>query len=102
MLDNEDSSGTSAVVAAVAGMIAKLVASDPARLDILSEWASQQSGGGLGDSVYIRRAVLAVIAHNGDGAYSVLERRLSQFGDPIYIKHSPIIQQEGMLRPRRQ
>jgi telomere length regulation protein len=38
---------------------------------------------------------MAVISQDRDDLVAVLEKSLSQFGDQLYIKHSPMLQQEG-------
>lgn len=59
------------------------------------EWLTGSSAAGLGEGVGIRRAVLAVVSQHRDDIVAVLEKSLSQFGDQLYIKHSPLLQQEG-------
>ena len=61
----------------------------------LVEWLVGSSGAGLGEGVGIRRAVMAVISQEPENLTAVLEKSLSQFGDQLYIKHSPMLQQEG-------
>ncbi|ATY60644.1 Telomere length regulation [Cordyceps militaris] len=81
-------------VSSVAGIITMLIKHDPARLSFLVSWCTASSGAGLGDSIGIRRAVLASLATEKDAITSVLEKSLNQFGDQLYIKHAPILQQE--------
>jgi telomere length regulation protein len=38
---------------------------------------------------------MAVVSQQKDDIVAVLEKSLSQFGDQLYIKHSPALQQEG-------
>jgi telomere length regulation protein len=38
---------------------------------------------------------MAVISQDRDDLVAVLEKSLSQFGDQLHIKHSPMLQQEG-------
>lgn len=64
------------------------------------EWLTGSSGAGLGEGVGIRRAAVAVIAQNKDDLVMVLEKSLGQFGDQLYIKHSPMLQQEGWCQYR--
>ena len=92
----EPSSGQE-IVSATAGVINTLVGQDMARKANLVTWLTSSTGAGMGDSIAIRRAVIAVLAQNRDNIVQVFEKSLSQFGDQLYIKHSPMLQQEGML-----
>ncbi len=82
-------------VAAVAGAIGSLIGVDGTRRDLAVEWLTSSSGAGLGEGVGIRRAVMALISQDRDRIVSVLEKSINQFGDQLYIKHSPMLQQEG-------
>ncbi|KAK3310693.1 telomere length regulation protein-domain-containing protein [Chaetomium strumarium] len=83
------------LISAVAGAINAILDSDGNGRRHLLEWLTGSSGAGLGDGVGIRRAVMAVISQNRDDLVAVLEKSLSQFGDQLYIKHSPALQQEA-------
>jgi telomere length regulation protein len=87
------------VISAAAGAINSIVGTDGNRKGHLVEWLTKSSGAGLGDGVAIRRAVLAVISQDREKTISVLEQSLAQFGDQLYIKYSPILQQEGQSVP---
>lgn len=81
-------------VSSVSGIINALVGDDATRRSFLVSWCTTSSGAGLGDSIGIRRAVLAALAIDKDAVTSVLEKSLDQFGDQLYIKHAAILQQE--------
>ena len=83
------------MVSAVAGAIQSITKNDPERITYLIEWLTGSSGAGLGDSVGIRRGVVAVVSQDRDSIVSVLEKSIAQFGDQLYVKHSPMLQQEG-------
>lgn len=82
-------------ISAVAGALDGILGSGENGRRHLVEWLSGSSGAGLGEGVGIRRAVVAVIAQNKDDLVMVLEKSLAQYGDQLYIKHSPMLQQEG-------
>jgi telomere length regulation protein len=82
-------------ISGVAGVLDGILASDGGGRKHLVEWLAGSSGAGLGEGVGIRRAALAAIARNKDDLVAVLEKSLGQFGDQLYIKHSPVLQQEG-------
>ncbi|PNP42626.1 hypothetical protein TGAMA5MH_05367 [Trichoderma gamsii] len=88
-----DEPSSKATVSAAAGIIDTLIKGNEALYNYLVAWCASSSGAGLGDSVGIRRAILAVLAQNKDGVTTVFEKSLSQFGDQLYIKHAAILQQ---------
>lgn len=90
-----ESDETKPLVSAVAGALNSIVSMDQNLRRHLVEWLTSSSGAGLGEGVGIRRAVLAVVSQQKDDIVAVLEKSLSQFGDQLYIKHSPVLQQEG-------
>jgi telomere length regulation protein len=90
-----ESTESRAVIAGAAGTVKAIVGTSEAKLAHLVSWLTSSSGAGLGDGVGIRRAVLAVTAQRRDSVVSVLEKSIGQFGDPLYIKHSPMLQQEA-------
>ncbi|KAK4659258.1 telomere binding protein [Podospora pseudocomata] len=90
-----DSEESKPIVSAVAGAIKSIIGESTSLKNYLVEWLTSSSGAGLGEGVGIRRTVLAVISQNRDDIVAVLEKSLSQFGDQLYIKHSPMLQQEA-------
>lgn len=83
------------MISAAAGVIKSLVADDTKYLSHLVTWLTSANGAGLGDTICIRRAVLAVLSSDRDSIATVFEKSLSQFGDYLYIRHTPVLQQEG-------
>ncbi|KAG5936555.1 hypothetical protein E4U59_004927 [Claviceps monticola] len=81
-------------VSAVAGVIDDVVRNDHTRVSHLITWCCSTSGAGIGDSIGIRRAVLALLAKDKETITLVLEKSINQFGDQLYIKHSAIMQQQ--------
>ena len=89
---------TKPLISAVAGSLNGILDSVENGKRHLVEWLTGSSGAGLGEGVGIRRAVMAVIAQEPDDLTTVLEKSLGQFGDQLYIKHSPMLQQEGQYQ----
>jgi telomere length regulation protein len=85
-------------VAAAAALIKIIVASDDTRKDHLITWLTSSTGAGIGDGIAIRRAVIVSLAANKVDSESILEKSLQQFGDQLYIRHTPTLQQEGMRK----
>ena len=90
-----DTPEVSAIISGSAGVIEQLVGNDDSRRNHLIVWLTSATGAGVGDSVGIRRAALAALAKNREAISTVLDKSLNLFGDELYIKHSPILQQEG-------
>jgi len=90
-----DSNECKPMIAAVAGAIDSMVEAKESRINHLVEWSTGSSGAGLGDGIAIRRAAVAVLSRQRDAIARVLEKSVNQFGDQLYIKHAPMLQQEG-------
>lgn len=58
-------------------------------------WLTSPTGAGLGEGIGIRRSVLASIAASKSEVDAVFDKSLHQFADQLYIKHTPVLQQEG-------
>ena len=77
------------------GVLRSVIASNETMRNNLVTWLTSSSGAGAGEGCGIRRAAVAALADHKESISTVLERSLSQFGDQLYIKHAPILQQEG-------
>jgi telomere length regulation protein len=84
-------------VSAAAGLITSVLAKDESRKGHLVTWLTSSSGAGVGDGIAIRRAVVAALAKDSNDVETVLDKGLRQFGDQLYIRHTPTIQQEGTI-----
>lgn len=93
-LESSDVSQEKAIISAVAGVIRELVIEEPKYASLLVTWSTNATGAGLGDAVGVRRAILAVLASDRDSIINVFENSLGQFGDYLYIRHTPVLQQE--------
>ncbi|KAG9248875.1 telomere length regulation protein-domain-containing protein [Calycina marina] len=82
------------IVSGCAGLISMIVHTEESRINQVISWLTSSSGAGVGEGVSIRRAVLAVVAKSKSDIETVLEKSLQQFGDQLYIKHTPAMQQE--------
>ncbi|KAL2757409.1 hypothetical protein ACRALDRAFT_2099194 [Sodiomyces alcalophilus JCM 7366] len=83
------------IISGAAAVVEKLVGSEESRKNHLIVWLTGSTGAGLGDAIGVRRAVLAALARDKDAIGTVFEKSLSQFGDQLYIRHSPALQQEA-------
>jgi telomere length regulation protein len=85
------------IVSAAAGLINLMLANEESRKSHLIAWLTSSSGAGIGDGIAIRRAAVAALAADKNDIESVLEKSLHQFGDQLYIRHTPAMQQEGKV-----
>lgn len=77
------------------GAIKLVIANNDAQRNNLVAWLTSASGAGVGERCSIRRAAVAALADHKESISTVLEKGLSLFSDKLYIKHTPILQQEG-------
>ena len=91
-------------ISKVAGAIDRIARCDTAFWTILVGWLL--GSGSIGEGIGIRRAALAVLGRSGEGGRGgvqqvreVLERSVKNFGDVLWIKHTPVQVQEGMYSP---
>lgn len=86
------------VVSAVAGLVYLVLNDQDSRKTCLNSWLTSSSGAGVGEGIAIRRASVIALSRSKNDMESVFEKSLQQFGDQLYIKHTPIMQQEGIFR----
>ncbi|KAL1914049.1 telomere binding protein [Sporothrix stenoceras] len=84
----------SKTVSAVAGLVKRVADSSAVLQEQLTSWLLTNPAVGLMNGIGIRRAVVAVVAETPKSLTEILEKSISEFGDKLFIKHSPIIQQE--------
>ncbi|KAK2038381.1 telomere length regulation protein [Colletotrichum somersetense] len=94
-LDDAEALEPNVIISAAAGVIEKMVSKDESRKVHMISWLTSSTGAGLGDGIGIRRAVLAALAQDKECTVLVFEKSLHQFGDQLYIKHSPMMQQQA-------
>jgi telomere length regulation protein len=83
-------------VSSVASLVDHIVGGNvPHHKEHLVSWLTGSSGAGLGDGIAIRRAVVALLSKDKTDIEAVLDKSLQQFGDQLYIKHTPTLQQDG-------
>jgi telomere length regulation protein len=83
------------LVSAAAELITLILANEESRKIQLVVWLTGSSGAGIGDGIAVRRAAIAAIAEGKADIETVLDKSLHQFGDQLYIRHTPTLQQEG-------
>ncbi|OTA69618.1 hypothetical protein K449DRAFT_461122 [Hypoxylon sp. EC38] len=94
-LDGSSTTEDSPIISAVAGALKVVVGNDETRKSHLVDWLTGGTGAGIGEGCGIRRAAVAVFAEDKECMTTILEKSLSQFGDKLYIRHAPLLQQEA-------
>jgi telomere length regulation protein len=84
-----------AQVSSVAGLLDVLIMNDQDLRDLSIDWLFASNGGGVGEPIGIRRALVVTLAKDTMILKGLLERSLEQFSDKLWIKHTPILRQEG-------
>jgi len=84
-------------VSSVAGLIDSLVAGDDDLRALVVEWLIGSQGGGIGEPIGIRRALIVILAKDAITLKGLFEKSLQQFSNQLWIKHAPILQQEGLF-----
>ncbi|KAI1758681.1 telomere length regulation protein-domain-containing protein [Hypoxylon sp. FL1150] len=93
--DDDGATNHAPIIWAATGALGALVGDDETRKSSLINWLTSGSGAGIGESCSIRRAAVAVFADDRESMAAILEKSLSQFGDQLYIKHAPLLQQDA-------
>lgn len=86
-------------VSAGAAYLSTIINGNAARKDMLLSWMTGLPGDGIGEPISIRRAAIATISHSKYDLEAILEKSMQQFGDQLYIKHTPSMQQDGAKHP---
>ncbi|KAK8027277.1 telomere length regulation protein [Apiospora marii] len=94
-LDSDEAIEDYPVIWAAACALQAVIGASSVRKAQLIAWLTSATGAGLGETCGIRRAALAVLADDKEAMFSVLESSLGLLGDQLYIKHSPMLQQEA-------
>ncbi|EPE05804.1 telomere length regulation protein [Ophiostoma piceae UAMH 11346] len=83
------------VVSAVAGLVEKVIGTSTSLRDQLVSWLLTSPGVGLLNGIGIRRAAVAAVSKDQSALSDILEKSMAEFGDQLFIKHSPMMQQEA-------
>jgi telomere length regulation protein len=85
-------------VSGAAALLEKILHDDDFQ-SLLLEWLTSSTGGGVGEPIALRRAIMAVISQDELAFRELSEKLLQQFADKLWIKHTPIVRQEGPFLP---
>ncbi|MCJ1402763.1 telomere binding protein [Xylographa trunciseda] len=100
LVTEKDSSSTQnpGFVGGVAALIEALVTDKTHLQEALVDLLTGEYMNGSKVGMPSRRAVLAALSPHPDLVKKALQKLLHDFGDKLYIKHTPVLQQEGNIR----
>ena len=78
----------------VAALLSSIMAEVPSRKDIMIEWLTALSPEAARQSHSAHRAVILALSKDTVSVKSTLSKALALFADKLFIKHTPIFQQE--------
>ncbi|OBT47587.1 hypothetical protein VE00_02964 [Pseudogymnoascus sp. WSF 3629] len=81
-------------VSAGAAYLNTIINGNASRKDLLLSWMTGLPGAGIGEPISIRRAAIAAVSNSKYDLEAILEKCMQQFGDQLYIKHTPSMQQD--------
>lgn len=82
-------------IAGSVAVVKELISGNKILGSVLTDMATGDLGAAIINSPALLRAVLAVLSDDQDILETVMEKSLNRFGDNLYIKHAPILQQEA-------
>ncbi|EMD94324.1 hypothetical protein COCC4DRAFT_58274 [Bipolaris maydis ATCC 48331] len=87
---------SSPVIGAAAGLFHDLIQDNDVLKEHLISTLTKSTIPVLDDSLSARRSVVAALAKDHDKLHTLLENLIKLFGDLVYIRHTPVLQQEGI------
>ncbi|KAH8147261.1 uncharacterized protein LAJ45_08739 [Morchella importuna] len=82
------------VVSQIAALLHIILGGDTTYRDLVVDWLVSSNGGGVGEPIGIRRALVAALNEDQDVLKVLLEKSMIIFGDSVWIRHTPIMRQE--------
>ncbi|KAI9680174.1 MAG: telomere binding protein [Trizodia sp. TS-e1964] len=82
------------IVSGIAAILSTIIKNDDCLMGDLVYWLVGGSTGELGGGTGIRRAAIAAMSSDHTRIQTILEQSMLNFGDNLYIQHTPIAQQE--------
>ncbi|KAI5787132.1 telomere length regulation protein-domain-containing protein [Geopyxis carbonaria] len=81
-------------IAGAAALLQRVMNNDEEFRDILMEWLTSGTGGGVGKSIAIRRVIITVLMSDQLSFRALFEKSMQQFADKLWIRHTPLMRQE--------
>ncbi|KAH7408466.1 telomere length regulation protein-domain-containing protein [Phaeosphaeria sp. MPI-PUGE-AT-0046c] len=88
----------STTISSVASLFHTILSDNGALKDHAVSMLTRSNTPSLNDSLAIRRSLIASLAQDEDKLHTLLENCIRTFGDSVYIKHTPVVQQEALAQ----
>ncbi|KAH8732829.1 telomere length regulation protein-domain-containing protein [Phaeosphaeriaceae sp. PMI808] len=88
----------SKTVSGVASLLYAITKGNDSQMDHLVSLLTRSTIPSLDDSLAVRRSIMAVVSQDEDRLHTLLENCIKAFGDSVYIKHTPVLQQEALAQ----
>ncbi|EUC35962.1 hypothetical protein COCCADRAFT_34551 [Bipolaris zeicola 26-R-13] len=96
---NKDSLvASSPVIDAAGGLFHDLIKDNDVLKEHLISTLTRSTIPVLDDSLSVRRSVVAALAKDHDKLHTLLESLIKLFGDSVYIRYTPVLQQEALAQ----
>ncbi|KAF1944138.1 hypothetical protein EJ02DRAFT_452746 [Clathrospora elynae] len=95
---NDASIASSKSISGAAGLIYTLARDNDVLKDHLVSSLTRSAIPALDDSLSARRSVIAALTKDDEKLHTLLESSIKLFGDSVYVKHTPVLQQEALAQ----
>ncbi|KAJ4324798.1 telomere binding protein [Neodidymelliopsis sp. IMI 364377] len=89
---------SSPTISGAARLLHNIISDNDILKDYLVASLTRSSIPSLDESLGVRRSVIAVLAEDEDKLQTLFENCIKTFGDSVYIKHTPVLQQEALAQ----
>ncbi|MCJ1243053.1 telomere binding protein [Trapelia coarctata] len=86
--------GDQQYIGGLAALVEDLISDKDGLQEALVDWLTDLSGESTGSDINTRRGVLAALSSRLNILKEIVQKALEQFGDKLYIKHTPVLHQE--------
>ncbi|KAJ4343025.1 telomere binding protein [Didymella glomerata] len=96
--NNDEKIAQSPTVSGAATLLNSFMSTNEVLKDHVVSSLTKSTIPSLDDSFATRRSVLAALAQDEDKLQTLLENCIKTFGDSVYVKHTPVMQQESLAQ----
>ncbi|KAH7060624.1 telomere length regulation protein-domain-containing protein [Macrophomina phaseolina] len=94
----QDLKSTSKAIAGSVALVQAIINTSEPLKESLVSWLTNSASGSASVSFATRRVAVAALQSDEDRICKVLERSMEQFGDELFIRHTPMLQQEALTQ----
>ncbi|KZF26020.1 hypothetical protein L228DRAFT_279274 [Xylona heveae TC161] len=90
--------GSKKSISGCAALITEIIAGNSHLCEDVIGYLIGLAGGGAGEPVGIRRVLISALSSDEDAMQTLLDKSMQQFGDKLYIKHTPTLYQDALAQ----